>query len=80
MKATVTFFLAISFGTLSFAQQLTTETKVEVKALELKQLTTVKMDSTKEKDTQLARVYMFKNSRIKKALAFRTKRDRSKMA
>jgi len=80
MKAALTFFLVISLGTISFAQQPTEETKVATSFVKVEKNNIMELDTAEVKKNDLARVYMFKNSRIKKALAFRTKRNRSKIA
>jgi len=40
----------------------------------------ISIDKTEAKGEEVARLYMFKNSRVKKALKFRTKRNASKIA
>ena len=38
------------------------------------------VEEVKLEEVKVARLYKFKNSRVKKALAFKTKRDKAKMA
>ncbi len=78
MKAILTLTLVVSFGISSFGQDVAKESKVEITASNVVLKEVIKIETVKE--TEVARVYMFKNSRIKKELAFRTKRNRSKMA
>lgn len=80
MKAVFTFFLAISFSMLGFAQQNVKETKAATLSFEVVSNPEINIQKITIKETKLARVYMFRNSRVKKALAFKTKRNRSKMA
>lgn len=60
------------------AQDLSKEAKVETIAMgvELK----VEINNEVRKDRKTARLYKFKNSRIKKELSFKTKKDRAKLA
>lgn len=78
MKAILTLTLVVSFGISSFGQDVAKESKVEITASNVVLKEVIEIETVKE--TEVARVYMFKNSRIKKELAFRTKRNRSKMA
>ncbi len=78
MKAILTLTLAVSFGITSFGQEVAKESKVEITPSNVVLKEVINIETVKEKE--VARVYMFKNSRIKKELAFRTKRNRSKMA
>ena len=85
MKAVLTLLLTLFFGVLALAQNESTDAKVE----------TIKMDIVLDlgadgsigfkqvktpEEVDLARVYKFKNSRVKKALAFSTKKSRPKLA
>ncbi|MDT0606942.1 hypothetical protein [Croceitalea rosinachiae] len=78
MKAILTFIAVIFFTTAAFAQNTTKEVKVETINVSVELNVEVKVE--KEIKTEVARLYMFKNSRVKKALAFKTKRNKSKMA
>lgn len=69
--ATLIFVLLIGF---------TAQAKdAEVKTFETGFTTAVK-DAKKATDGEVARLYRFKNSRVKKELAFSTKRNEAKMA
>ncbi|WP_350292302.1 hypothetical protein [uncultured Croceitalea sp.] len=78
MKTILTLTAIIFFGTFGVAQNTTKEVKVETitKSVVIK----VELKQTTKEDNKVARLYMFKNSRIKKELAFKTKRNRSKLA
>nr|WP_299384302.1 hypothetical protein [Allomuricauda sp.] len=78
MKAILTFIAIIFFGAFAMAQDLNKEVKVETVTVGVE--LNVEIDTETVKETEVARLYMFKNSRIKKALAFRTKRNKSKLA
>lgn len=76
---TIFTIIAITFiGTMASAQDLSKEAKVETIAMgvELK----VEINNEVRKDRKTARLYKFKNSRIKKELSFKTKKDRAKLA
>ncbi len=85
MKAILTLILTLTFGALALAQNNATYAKVESNKVD------VVLDNSTErverpeqiqtaKENDLARVYKFKNARIKKALAFSTKNNRPKLA
>lgn len=78
MKAILTLTAIIFFGTFAVAQSTTKEVKVETITASVVLIKEVKQ--TVNEDNKVARLYMFKNSRIKKELAFKTKRNRSKLA
>ncbi|PRX54130.1 hypothetical protein [Flagellimonas meridianipacifica] len=78
MKAILTTIAVIFFGTLTMAQSASTETKVDTVAYTV--TLDIQIDTDSKKETKVARLYRFKNSRIKKALSFRTKRNRAKLA
>ncbi|WP_350287465.1 hypothetical protein [uncultured Croceitalea sp.] len=80
MKTVLTLIAVIFFGTVAMAQEAKAEVKVETITLTVQLDVEVKTAAVKEHTTEVARLYMFKNSRIKKALAFKTKRDKAKMA
>ncbi|MDF0706393.1 hypothetical protein [Flagellimonas okinawensis] len=78
MKTIFTIIAVTFFGTMAFAQDISKEAKVDTLAagVELK----VEIDNTIRKDRKTARLYKFKNSRIKKELSFKTKKNRAKLA
>ncbi|MGF1558950.1 MAG: hypothetical protein ACFCUL_07665 [Flavobacteriaceae bacterium] len=79
MKTIFTLLFVLTIGVAAQAQHSATEVKVETV-----ELTIVTSGSQKEveleKKNEVARLYKFKNSRVKKALAFTTKRNKSKLA
>ncbi|MFD2585755.1 hypothetical protein ACFSQJ_02365 [Croceitalea marina] len=78
MKASLTLIAIIFFGTFAVAQTTIKEIKVETITENVILIKEVKQELNLE--GKVARLYMFKNSRIKKELAFKTKRNRSKLA
>lgn len=71
MKTSKILPLALLFGLLTYSQEKKTEVKVE----------TLKMGIVipVEKGQPVARLYKHKNSRIKQALLFMTKKDKPKL-
>ncbi|MEK6154868.1 hypothetical protein WIW50_16480 [Flavobacteriaceae bacterium 3-367] len=85
MKAILTLILVLFFGAIALAQNTTTDGKVATVemgiVLDAGTVATITFNEVEEADeTTIARVYKFKNSRIKKALAFTTKRNKAKLA
>lgn len=85
MKAILTLILVLFFGAIALAQNTTTDGKVATVemgiVLDAGTVATFTFNEVEEaNETTIARVYKFKNSRIKKALAFTTKRNRAKLA
>jgi len=78
MKAILTFVFFIFITTAAMANTSNKEVKVETLSYG------VELNSTIEKadieKTEVARLYKFKNSRVKKALKFVTKANKAKMA
>ena len=72
MKTLLTLIFILFIGVAAQAQD--TASEVKVKTVEMSVVT-----STSEENT-VARVYKFKNSRIKRALTFKTKRNKAKLA
>ena len=72
MKTLITLIFILFIGVAAQAQD--TASEVKVKTVEMSVVT-----STSEENT-VARVYKFKNSRIKRALTFKTKRNKAKLA
>ncbi|UII78917.1 hypothetical protein [Flagellimonas sp. CMM7] len=75
MKAILTIIAIIFFGTLATAQDTVKEVKAETITVGVELNIEIQ-----ETETEIARLYMFKNSRVKKELSFRTKRNKSKLA
>ncbi|WP_431122392.1 hypothetical protein [Flagellimonas flava] len=78
MKAILTIIAIVFFGTVAMAQNVSKEVKVETTTVGVELI--VEIQEETKKNSEVARLYMFKNSRIKKALSFRTKRNKSKLA
>ncbi|NNJ90000.1 MAG: hypothetical protein HKP53_11410 [Eudoraea sp.] len=72
MKAIVTLLFILFIGFAAQAQENTAEVKVETTKKEIVTETS--------KENSVARLYRFKNSRIKKELSFKTKRSTAKLA
>ncbi|MBQ4916308.1 hypothetical protein J8L85_17800 [Maribacter sp. MMG018] len=85
MKAILTLSLTLFFSAISFAQSTHVENKVDVSTTGVVQMTeTIKVENFGHKESidtnSVARLYRYKNSRVKKALFFTTKKDRPKLA
>ncbi|MEM1256954.1 MAG: hypothetical protein AAGH81_00400 [Bacteroidota bacterium] len=78
MKAIVTLTFIIFLGTSAMAQKAQKEMKVATYAAGVELNIDIDKDGVQGK--KIARLYMFKNSRVKKALKFSTKRNASKIA
>lgn len=79
MKAILTLIFFLFIGMTVQAQQVKTEVKVEsiTRGIMIDCQPEV---SLKNNDSSVARLYLFKNSRIKKELSFITKSNKSKLA
>ncbi len=80
MKAIVTIIFIIFFGITAQAQNNTKEVQAETIEMTIATATDTKNEVKTETTTEVARLYKFKNSRVKKALSFSTKRNKAKMA
>ncbi len=79
MKTIATLIFVLFIGVAAQAQTATEEVKVET--IEMTIVTsTINEEVTLETSTEVARLYKYKNSRVKKALSFTTKRNKAKMA
>ncbi len=78
MKTILTLIFVLFIGVAAQAQSSTEEVKVD--AIEMGIVTEFTEEVTIEKNTEVARLYKHKNSRITKALKFTTKKNKSKMA
>ncbi|MDT0540085.1 hypothetical protein [Croceitalea sp. P059] len=78
MKTVITFIFIFFLTIGAMAQSTSKEVKVETitNGVEL----TITIEKSTTETNKVARLYMFKNSRVKKALTFKTKRNKSKMA
>ena len=81
MKTILTITFVLFFGATALAQNVKPDTKVATIEMGVILSTKIKVDSKKEitNENTVARVYKFKNYRVKKALVFQTKSD-SKIA
>ena len=85
MKAFLTLLIVLLFGATALAQNIENNVDVETFKMDLvldSSTTTIvpSIEITKSEQNQVARLYKFKNSRVKKALTFTTKRNKAKMA
>ena len=78
MKTVFTLIAIIFFGTAAMAQNDTKEIKVATTTVGVE--LNIDIQKASKNETKVARLYKFKNSRVKKELAFRTKNNRSKLA
>lgn len=79
MKTIATLIFVLFIGVAAQAQNTDKEVKVETIEMSIVTPTQLK-ELTIEMNTEVARLYKFKNSRIKKALKFTTKKSKAKMA
>lgn len=79
MKTILTLLFVLIIGVTAQAQNNTADIKVETIKTTIVTSTSEGMVKLESK-TEVARLYKFKNSRIKKALSFTTKRNKAKMA
>ncbi len=75
MKAIVTIIFILFIGLTAQAQDKAAEVKVETVKTEIVTVTEIAQE-----DNAVARLYRRPNSRVKKALSFTTKRNKSKLA
>jgi len=82
MKAVLTFYALIFFGLLINAQEPLTGNQIEIVDVQLtfEEKSAEQVKKRLPKRGKVARFYLFKNSRVKKELSFRTKRNKSKLA
>lgn len=85
MKAVLTLVLVLFLGVVATAQNFKSNDKVDSIKMDIVLVTGNDIDITFEKVTitseeSVVRLYRYKNSRVKSALAFRTKKDSTKMA
>ncbi|WP_222984659.1 hypothetical protein [Flagellimonas meishanensis] len=78
MKTIFTFIAIIFFGTAAMAQNDTKEIKVDTTTAGVE--LSIEIKTVEKNGAEVARLYKFKNSRIKKELTFRTKNNSSKLA
>lgn len=85
MKAILTLILVLLFGATALAQNTATDVKVEVSQMGIVldgsiDAPVFNNEITTAKENTVARLYKFKNSRVKKALSFSTKKNTPKLA
>ncbi|MFT5736643.1 MAG: hypothetical protein ACJAU2_000889 [Maribacter sp.] len=85
MKAVLTVFLLLFLNAAAVAQDVKTNDKVSTTQMDVVLATGLPVFISLEKvgtETQnsIARLYRYQNSRVKKALSFKTKKDRPKLA
>ena len=78
MKTIATLIFVLFIGVAAQAQDAKSEVKVAT--IEMGIVTTTAQEVSLESTIEVARLYKRKNSKIKKALSFTTKRNRAKMA
>ena len=84
MKTLITLILVLFIGVAAQAQNNTNDVKVETIEMSIVTFTSSEKITFEEvataNETEVARLYKYKNSRIKKALSFTTKKNKAKMA
>ena len=80
MKSILTVVFVIVLGVFAQAKNTPADLKVEAIAKTIVIKEVVKLNTTQENTLEVARLYRRSNSRVKKALSFTTKRNRSKKA
>lgn len=78
MKTILTIIAVTFFGTMAMAQDISKEVKVDT--ITVGATLDIDFQQTVRKDRKVARLYKFKNSRVKQALSFSTKKNTSKLA
>ncbi|WP_127024745.1 hypothetical protein [Flagellimonas beolgyonensis] len=78
MKAIFTIITVVFFGTVAMAQENSKEVKVDTIAAGV--TLNIDVQKTIKKEGEVARLYKFKNSRVKKELSFATKNNKAKLA
>lgn len=79
MKTILTLIFVLFIGVAAQAQNKTKEVKVATSEMTIVIKTSIE-EVTIENKIEVARLYKFKDSKIKKALSFTTKRNKAKMA
>jgi len=84
MKLLLTSVVVLFFATVSFAQQVEANAKVATVTMDVVLVTEIPQTTQtgktiKVKSQEIARLYRYSNSRVKKALSFHTKKDRPKL-
>ncbi len=85
MKAILTLLFVLIFGAIALAQNIESHDKVQSTKMGVVLVNSIdrtisKKEMAAQKKNGVARLYRFKNSRVKKELAFATKRNKAKLA
>ena len=78
MKTILTLIFILFIGMAAQAQNGTAEVKVETVTMSI--VTSTENEVSVKNENKVARLYMFKNSRVKKELSFSTKLNKAKLA
>jgi hypothetical protein len=78
MKTLLTLIFVLFIGVA--AQANNAEQEVKVKTVTMSIVTSTKNEVSVKNENKVARLYMFKNSRVKKELSFSTKLNKAKLA
>jgi len=78
MKTVLTFIFIIFIGSAAMAQSVSKEVKIETMTYGVE--LNIKIEKSTIVENTVARVYKFKNTRVKKELTFTTKRNSAKIA
>lgn len=85
MKAVLTILCVLIFGAIALAQNIESHDKVQSIEMGIVLVTSndhivSKKEMATQKENGVARLYRYKNSRVKRELAFATKNDKAKLA
>ena len=78
MKTLLTLIFVLFIGVAAQANNAHQEVKVETVTMSI--VTSTKNEVSVKNENKVARLYMFKNSRVKKELSFSTKLNKAKLA
>ena len=78
MKTLLTIIFVLFIGVAAQANTVDQEVKVETVTMSI--VTSTKNEVSVKNENKVARLYMFKNSRVKKELSFSTKLNKAKLA
>ncbi|MCK0147537.1 hypothetical protein MWU78_17920 [Arenibacter sp. F26102] len=78
MKTLLTLIFVLFIGVAAQANNVEQEVKVETVTMSI--VTSTQNEVSVKNENKVARLYMFKNSRVKKELSFATKLNKAKLA
>ncbi|MCM4153372.1 hypothetical protein DHD05_17405 [Arenibacter sp. N53] len=78
MKTLLTLIFVLFIGVAAQANNVEQEVKVETVTMSI--VTSTENEVSVKNENKVARLYMFKNSRVKKELSFSTKLNKAKLA